>query len=179
MTVSANKIYRDGSKLLRCTGESPPQFNGVLFITLEGETPDAVTESVRTVEQLRGLQGVEASTLSVQWKKALGLPEAKPSPKRQSTRRSSPTGGGRRATPAPKQVVETQFLLCSPKLGWYSLNFYIGLAILVNLSCGPQPIFTGMMIGMSGFAVVYALCSTFLGGTVKHGQIRRDYVSGF
>jgi hypothetical protein len=35
-----------------------------------------------------------------------------------------------------------------------------------------------MLIGMSAFAVLYALGATFMGGKVKHGEIRRDYVSG-
>lgn len=173
------QLYRDGSKLVYCTGESPPQFPGVLYITLEGETPDTVEEAVRTVAQLRGLQGVEVSTLSVQWKKALGLPEVEPSPKRQDTRPSSPQRGGRGATPNRTiQVVETRYIKCAPNLGWFSLNLYIGLGLLSILFGGANLPFLLLVMFLSGFAVLYACAATYMGGKVKHGQIDRGYFIG-
>lgn len=185
-SVPTNKVYRDGSKLLRCTGESPRQFNGILFVTLEGETPESVGESVRTMEQLRGLQDVEISTLSVQWKKALGLPEVEPSPKRQDTRSSSPViRRGQGATPSRREtqkkqqlVVETRYMKCAPSLGWFSLNLYIGLGLLSIAICGLNPYYLAMIMLLGGFSVAYAAAATFMGGKIKHGQVDRGYFTG-
>lgn len=73
-------IYRDGDLLVRPTGESPRNFEGVFFAVLQGNSPDSVVESVRTLDQLRLLEVVHSSSLSPEWLDALQVPISERTP---------------------------------------------------------------------------------------------------
>lgn len=68
-------VYKRDNQLIHDTGVSPRQFKGVLTIVYCGDTPETVGECAIGVNELKGLEKVPISQLSVPWRKALRLPE--------------------------------------------------------------------------------------------------------
>ena len=89
------KIYRDGDKLVKDTGQAPPQFRGVLSIVYAGCSPETVEESVYPSDELRALPEANIATLSQEWKEAFGLPIVE---SKSTTGSQSPLPAERRAT---------------------------------------------------------------------------------
>lgn len=155
MTAKQSRVFRDGSKLVHVTGESPRQFNGLIFVVHEGETPESVGESLRSVDQLKGLQEVDVSTLSVSWKNALKLPKGSPS-------KSEPSHPVSRVIVVkPDEAPSPKYIKVSPALGWFALNAYIGMGVLTTLAIGKINLwFLGMILILSVVAVLYAVAAT-------------------
>lgn len=157
-----NDVFRDGSKLVHVTSESPRQFGGVVFLVYEGETPETVGESLRTVAQLKGLQRVEVSTLSVQWKNALQLPEDSPS-KSESNHPADSI-----ITVQPDEAPSPVIMKLSPGWGWLCLNFFIGMSVLVTMQPGePNWWFLMLMLVFSAIAVIYGVGATLVLQSLK------------
>lgn len=156
MSTKQSEVFRDGSKLVHVTGESPRQFNGLIFHVYEGETPETVGESLRSVAQLKGLQRVEVSTLSVQWKNALSLPQDSPS-KSESTHSVSQVIAGK-----PDEAPSPVYIKVSPALGWFALNAFLGMGLLTTLTIGKINVwYLAMILILSAVAVIYAVAATF------------------
>lgn len=173
MSVDPSIVYRDGGKLVRATGESPQQFKGVLFVTLEGDTPNTVGEHLRTLDQLRGLQIVD-EPLTVEWVKALGLPEVEPIPNRQDTPQSrkavypsdsvTPEDLRREAKTKAKHIIETKYVHVNPNLGWMYLNYFLGLGLLITMLIGFNGPWLFLIVFLSLIAVGYATSANYLAG---------------
>lgn len=105
----SQKVYQDGDWLLKPTGESPQKFPGLLFIVNEGKSPETVRESARTLDQLNKLDEIDSTTLSQEWKIALGLPEE------------------------PSKCSEPPILVASKpsQLGLVAVLFFLGMSILM------------------------------------------------
>jgi hypothetical protein len=176
MIVNPSKVFRDGGKFLSPTGESPQQFQDLLFVVYEGKSPESVVESLRTIESLRGLIEVDPATMSVQWRVALGLPkstvskaESKPKPIIRKRVASNPPTLNSRRTSRKTNVAEIHYITVSPGLGWLYLNFFMGLSILSVLILGVKPWLMSFLVAMGLFSVLYAWASSFLGGkTARH-----------
>lgn len=165
------KVYRSGSKLIRPTGESPRQFEGILLAVYQGDTPETVEESVIPVEQLRGLQEVEVSTLGTQWRKALRLPEVGKGPNQADTPTlEDPSIRGESVTPAtnPIEVIETHYVSVNPRFGWFCLNFFLLMGILTTITSGINIATLVIVILMSFVSVAYAWAASYLQGTCTH-----------
>ena len=161
-------VYRDGSKLVRLTGESPPQFEGVLFVVYEGDSPETVGEALRSPNQLQGLDEVDTTTLSNEWLEALGLPKVDVCPKHVDAPDSQTVmRGGGQVAPTIK-VIETRYVTVNPRFGWFCLNFFLGLGFLVTLFQGLNAPFIFIIVLMSFVAVVYAWAATYVNGRVGY-----------
>jgi hypothetical protein len=172
MTVKPNSVFRDGSKLIHVTGESPRQFSGILFVVYEGDTPESVVESAKTVDQLRGLPRVDKSTLSVPWKKALKLPEERPTPNRSNTRSSRRVmTGARSVTPdhgTRVRVVETHYVPIYLGLGAWHVHFFMACAAL-SVLFGVDPWYLAMCVILTLVAGWYEWATKYLAakGTIR------------
>jgi len=189
MTEIKSKVFRDGSKFIRPTGESVRQFEGIIIAVYEGESPETVLESVRSVSELRGLPEVDLATLSVPWRVALGLPTADVAQsKRAITSNDGATIGRQRRKGRASSnrnfrrpngnvnVVETHYQIVSPKAGWLAINVCFMLAIINELTT--DDVYMTVFMGAIGtLSFMYVWASTTLGGTVQqHKADDRFYI---
>lgn len=170
MIENANKVFRDGSELIRVTGESPQQFNGVLFAVYAGDFPETVVEALRTAEQLRDLEEVDVATLSAPWQKALRIPKVSTQSKHVDDTPAEPIIEGKRGEASIK-VIETRYVAVNPKFGLVSLNWFVALAILYTMICGVNKPFLGLCIGMGLLSVLYQLSALYMTGKVRHERV--------
>ena len=67
-------LFQENSRYILVTPENPKGFKGSLFIAWEGETPDNLTEVVKTTDQLQALVQancrIELTSISTEWQTA-------------------------------------------------------------------------------------------------------------
>ena len=76
-------LFQEGSRYILVTPKSPNGFKGLLFMAWEGETPDSLTEVVKTASDLQALANcrIELTSIPTEWQVAfakvanLSLPE--------------------------------------------------------------------------------------------------------
>ena len=76
-------LFQEGSRYILVTPGSPNGFKDSLFMAWEGETPDNLTEVIKTTDQLQALTNcrIELTSISTEWQTAfakvanLSLPE--------------------------------------------------------------------------------------------------------
>lgn len=90
MSVSKEKkqpvLFQEGSRYVLVTPVSPKGFKGSLFVAWEGETPDTLSETIKTTDQLTALRDhrIELTNIPAEWQaafaKVAGLSIPKPTP---------------------------------------------------------------------------------------------------
>jgi len=77
-------LFQEGSRYILVSDESPNGFKGSLFVAWEGETPDNLTETIKTTNQIQALQRIELTSISAEWQAAftkkagLSIPKTAP-----------------------------------------------------------------------------------------------------
>jgi len=173
------KVYKDGNKLVRPTGELVPQFEGVIIAVYEGDSPKTVSESLRAVHELEGLPEVDLATLSVPWRVALGLPQGVAQSKCATSPASGSVIGNRSRGSSPSrrsgagrtQIVKTHYVKVNHQLGWLALISLFVMVMLVTACVGVNLHFVLMVSIGCIMAILYALSAIILAGTSTEKQI--------
>lgn len=161
---TATGIYKDGDTFV-IVGKAAKGFDGVVFTTREGATPDALTEAVRTADQIKALESINIETLSQGWQEALGA-KSKPQPKP-----SKPRAQPQKAQGPMVNVIETHYVRMNPNLAKSSVLFFMGLAILSVLTgIAFNGAFMVLCVGGALLAVLYQ-CAIATPIEVKREQI--------
>ena len=163
-----HQVFKDGDKYVRPTGESPRQFEGILFAVYEGKSPETVEEALRSLVELERMETVDPSGLSDSWQQALKLDLSSDS----DTHHQGMTDGNRPNTRRPKQsnveVVETHFVKVSPTIGWLYFNFFIVTFLIATYAIGTtNHWFTALCLMLAYLSLIYGCSSAYLAGGTR------------
>lgn len=164
------QLFKEGTKFVYVTYESPQQFSGMLYVCLEGTSPETVVESVRTVSDLQSLKSLPLSVLDSEWSKRFGVSEG-----------SKPSDVGNHGIPASSktptiEVVKTEYKRVDTGLSTkFTMTFFMFYLFAFSLGdSGNTSLMALIIVGFIGSAF-YTLFSPLLDGHTEVRKIKKQW----
>ena len=164
------QLFKEGTKFVYVTYESPQQFSGMLYVCLEGTSPETVVESVRTVSDLKSLDRLPLNSISSEWLKRFGVSEG-----------SKPDDVGNLGNTAsskePKvEVVKTEYRRIDTGVSTkFTMIFFMFYLFAFSLGdSGNTSLMALIIVGFIGSSL-YTLFAPLLDGHTELRKIKRQW----